>query len=634
VPVAEPVARFLTRLPARTVQVVRVALRLFEWLPFPWRFSRLGVEARSDYLAKMEHSRFAPYRDLLLLAKLLAMIGWARDERVRREVGFEARCAVREGAPPPQTPPLGDLRPRGDGEDCDVAIVGSGAGGAAAAAVMAEAGLDVLVLESGPHVDRTSYPSDPLDGLPLLYRDGGMTIASGKPAIPVPVGRAVGGTTVINSGTCFRAPAEVLREWRDAGVPWATELDPLYAEAEEMLAVTPVDPERMGRNGQLCMEGAAALGASGGPIARNAGACIQCSSCPLGCRIDAKRAAHVSYLPRAVAAGARVRAGVRVERVLTEGSRVTGLACRAGLPATAAEEASRTYSAATNTPAGSSAPGREWRVRARTVISAGGAFGTPELLLRSGIHHPALGRHLHIHPAAWIGARYPDEVRGWEGIMQSYYVDEWSPQRILLEATFTPLSFGAQWLPGVGAEFADRIHHFDHVASIGVHLHDHSEGRVGLTSNGSLRLAYRLTNEEARRIQFGIARAAEIHFAAGATEVYPNVGPVAVISRGRVEDFEATPLKPADLRLEAFHPMSTARMGADPATSVTDAGGAVRGTDGLYVADACLLPTSVGVNPMMTIIACALRVAGGIAARGAVSSSLPPLRASAGTNRS
>jgi hypothetical protein len=304
------VARFLSRLPARTVQVVRLALRAFEWLPFPWRFSRLSVEARSEYMAKMEGSRFAVYRDLLLLAKLLAMIGWARDERVRTAVGFEARCAVAEGEPKPVSIGVGDLEPHGAGEECEVAIVGSGAGGAAAAATLAEAGLDVMVLESGPYVDRTTYPSDPLEGLPLLYRDGGMTIASGKPAIPVPVGRTVGGTTVINSGTCFRAPREVLESWRDQqGLTWAMELDPLYEAAEDVLAVTPLDLETMGRNGQLCMEGARALGASGGTISRNAGHCVQCSSCPLGCRIDVKRAAHVSYLPRAVAAGARVRAG-------------------------------------------------------------------------------------------------------------------------------------------------------------------------------------------------------------------------------------------------------------------------------------------------------------------------------------
>ena len=583
------------------MQVVRIALRVFEWLPFPWRFSKLSIEARSEYMAKMEGSRFALYRDLLLLAKLLAMIGWARDDRVRRAIGFEYSCAVADGAPQPEPTDLGDLEPRGDGEDCDVAIVGSGAGGAAAAATLAEAGLDVLVLESGPYVDRGGYPSDPLEAMPLFYRDGGMTIALGKPAIPVPVGRTVGGTTVINSGTCFRAPREVLEEWRHReGVGWATELDPLYEAAEEVLAVTPLDIETLGRNGQLCAEGARTLGASGGPISRNAGRCVQCSSCPLGCRIDAKRAAHVSYLPRAVAAGARVRAGVQVQRLITEDGRVSGLACRAGLPTTGAQEMRRNARPAA---------GRDWQVRAKAVISAGGAFGTPELLVRSGIRHPALGRHLHIHPAAWIGARYDEEVRGWEGVMQSYYVDQWQPEGILLEATFTPLSFGAQWLPGAGPAFTDRVANFDRIASIGVHLHDRSEGRVGLTSNGSLRLSYRLVAEEARRIQFGIARATEIHFAAGATEVYPNVGPVSVIKRGELEQFESLRLRPADLRLEAFHPMSTARMGADPDTSVVDPSGAVRGVDGLYVADGSLLPTSVGVNPMMTIIACAIRVA-------------------------
>jgi len=583
------------------VQVVRIALRVFEWLPFPWRFSKLSLEARSEYMAKMEGSRFALYRDLLLLAKLLAMIGWARDERVKNAIGFEYSCAVAEGAPEPEPTDLGDLEPRADGEDCDVAIVGSGAGGAAAAATLAEAGVDVMVLESGPYVDHTGYPSDPLEAMPLFYRDGGMTIAIGKPAIPVPVGRTVGGTTVINSGTCFRAPGEVLQEWRDReGVGWATELDPIYEAAEEVLAVTPLDLETLGRNGQLCAEGARALGASGGPISRNAGRCVQCSSCPLGCRIDAKRAAHVSYLPRAVAAGARVRAGVQAQRVLSEEGRATGLACRAGMPTTGAQEMRRN---------GRRAPGRDWQVRAKAVISAGGAFGTPELLLRSGIRHPALGRHLHVHPAAWIGARYEEEVRGWEGVMQSYYVDQWQPEGILLEATFTPLSFGAQWLPGAGPAFTDRVANFDHIASIGVHLHDQSEGRVALSSNGSLRLSYHLQREEARRIQFGIARAAEIHFAAGATEVYPNVGPISVIKRGELEGFEALRLRPADLRLEAFHPMSTARMGADADTSVVDPTGRVRSLDGLYVADGSLLPTSVGVNPMMTIIAFAIHVA-------------------------
>jgi choline dehydrogenase-like flavoprotein len=604
IPVAEPLTAFLAKLPARTVGILRLGLIAIEWLPFPWRFSRMSLEAREDYLAKMESSRFSLYRDLLLLAKLVSMMGWARDQRVLDHTGYVPACAVREGSPAPAAEPLRDLTPRGDGDEADVVIVGSGAGGAAAAAILAEAGVDVLVLESGPYVNHASYPTDPLEALPLLYRDGGMTVAGGKPAIPIPVGRAVGGTTVINSGTCFRAPREVLEGWRaEAGIPWALDMDRDFELAEEALAVTPVDPERMGRNGQLCMEGAAALGASGGPISRNAGACVQCSSCPVGCRIDAKRATHVSYLPRAVAAGARVRAGVEVLRVLTENGKAVGLSCRAGLPTSAAEDAARN---------GAPVPGRPWEVRAKVVISAAGAFGTPELLQRSGIGNSHLGRHLHVHPAAWIGGRYEEEVRGWEGIMQSYYVDEWQDQGILLEATFTPISFGAHWLPGVGEALAARVADYGRTASIGVHLHDSSEGRVRGMADGLVGLSYRLSDEEARTIQFGIARAADIHFAAGATEVYPNVGPVPVIGRGQVAEFEATKLRPADLRLEAFHPMSTARMGSDPETSVTDPDGAVRGVDGLYVADGSLLPTSVGVNPMMTIIACAKRVARGV----------------------
>ena len=278
----------------------------------------------------MDASPRALHSNLLLFLKVLAGLGYGNHPRVREAVGYEARCGVREdgASPPPTRRANAARRPRAPpvgGEDCDVVIVGSGAGGAVAATVLAEAGHDVLVLEAGPYLDASSYPDEPLEALTALYREGGLTVAEGLPAIPVPVGRAVGGTTVINSGTCFRAPDSTLEAWRERfGVEWATDLAPDYAEAEEMLAVKRVDPERMGRNGQLLMEGAAALGASGEPLLRNAGDCVQCSSCPQGCKLDAKRAMHVSYLPRAVAAGARVRAGVEARRILFEDKRAVG----------------------------------------------------------------------------------------------------------------------------------------------------------------------------------------------------------------------------------------------------------------------------------------------------------------------
>jgi choline dehydrogenase-like flavoprotein len=597
--VAEPLNRYLASMPKRSVGQVKLALRVLEWLPFPWRFSRASLEARQDFLRRLEGSSIPRAGDLLLFLKVLTGLGYGNDARVRQAVGYEMRCEVADGVPGSHQPGSGldDLRPPAGGEECDVAIVGSGAGGAVTAAILAEAGLEVVVLEAGPYMDRRSYPEEPLAALAALYRDGGLTIAEGRPAIPTPVGRAVGGTTVINSGTCFRAPENVLAGWAsEHGVEWASDLDPEYQAAEEMLNVRPVDPERMGRNGQLLREGAEALGVRHAPLHRNAGSCHQCSSCPAGCRLDAKRAMHVSYLPRAVAAGARIRAEVEARQVVFERNQATGLDCLARANGSA----------------------RPFKLRARrAVVLAGGAFGTPELLLRSGFRSPSgqLGRNLRIHPACWVGARFAEEVRGWDGVMQSYAVSEWEDRGILLEATFTPLAFGAQWLPGTGVEHAERVLAYDHIASTGVHLSDRSAGRVGRARDGSLRITYRLTDDDAARLVFGIARAAELLYAAGAREVYPQIAGVPTIPKARIADLEASPPPAGELRLEAFHPMGTARIDADPAAGVVGTDGAVHGADALYVADGSLLPSSIGVNPMMTIIAMASRVARQLADR-------------------
>jgi choline dehydrogenase-like flavoprotein len=620
VDVAGELERYLASLPPRTVRLIRVSLRVVDLLPFPWRFSRTGVVAREEFLRRLEQSSSPIKRDLVMLLKALAGVAYGSDPRVERAVGFEATCALAAGSSPPgpqprapeglerpqstapvDAAPLGELEVPGSVEECDVVVVGSGAGGAASALTLAAAGFDVLVLGAGRYMDRHSYPSEPLAALAALYRDGGLTVAEGRPSIPTPVGRAVGGTTVINSGTALRAPDRVLDAWaREGGIEWARDLAPDYAEAEEMLSVKAVDPERMGRNGQLLRDGAEALGASHLPLRRNAGDCIQCSSCPVGCRLDAKRAMHVSYLPRAVAAGARIRAGVEVRRIRFEGVRATGVECVAGMGDPLNPRP------------------RPYAVRSRLgVVLAGGAFGTPELLMRSGFRSPSgeLGRNLRIHPACWVGARFTEEVRGWEGVMQSYAVDEWQGMGLLLEATFTPLAFGGGWLPGTGREHQHRLLGYRNVASVGVHLSDRSAGRVRLAGGGSLRISYRLTRDDAHRLSFGIARTAELLYAAGATEVYPQISGLPTVARDRIPELEASPPSTSALRLEAFHPMGTARMDADPRLGVTAPDGAVHGARGIYVADGSVMPSSIGVNPMLTIVAVATRVGRSLAER-------------------
>jgi choline dehydrogenase-like flavoprotein len=586
--VAAPISDFLGRAPRSVGTLVRVGLYALELSAFPRLFSRLSPEGRVRHLQRLETSRFGPFRDLFLLLKALAGVGYSRDVRVQEALGVSAGCARDGGAPyePPRLDPEA-MRAPADVERCDVVVVGSGAGGAAAARSLSEAGLSVIVVEEGGYYDSSTYTTDPVEALPNLYRDAGMTVCAGRPAIPMPVGRCVGGTTVINSGTCFRGPADVLGRWREEyGIGWATELDGEFEEVERALDITPLPAGRVGRNAELCRIGADALGASNHPIARNAGDVVCCASCPTGCAIDAKRAMHVSELPRAVAAGCRIRARAKVREVIVESGRAVGVRCSAG-----------------------------YEVRARAVVLAGGALGTPELLLSQGLANSSglVGRRLRIHPACWVGAVYDEPVRGWDGVMQSWAVDEWNDRGLFLEATFTPLSFGGQWLPGAGPAFKERLEKFGHLGVIGVHLSDRSEGRVAVGGRRS-RITYKLTGDDAAALRFGIARAADVHFAAGAREVYPQIGRVGTLRPGEQERVIGQGrFRPHELRLEAFHPMGTARMGSDPTRSVVAPSGQTHDVPGLWIADGSLFPTSLRVNPMVTIMAFARRVAASLA---------------------
>jgi len=464
----------------------------------------------------------------------------------------------------------------------DVAVVGTGAGGAVAAKELAEAGLRVVVLEEGDWHPPQTLTARPRDMLVELYRDAGQIATVGTPPIVLPLGRAVGGTTLVNSGTCFRTPRHVLDAWRaDDGLELELDFDRVEAE----LNVVEVPPQLAGRNAELVRQGAARLGLSGGYLRRNVRGCVGSGVCAYGCPAGAKQHVGATYVPKATAAGAELLTGVRIRRIHTaRDGRVSGV------------------------------EGDGVRVQAPRVVLAAGAIHTPVLLARNRLGRGPLGDNLSIHPATAARARFDEEVRLWDGVPQSYYVDALAGEGIMLEGIAGPPDYLAMAIPKHGREHRDLMLDARRLAQFGVMVHDTGRGRVRNLLGRPL-IRYDLAPADARRFQRGFELLARIWFAAGAREVVVPIAGVPPLRDGDTTPLRAAHVRPRDLTLMAFHPLGTARASADPARGVLDADLQVRGTSGLYVADGAAVPTSLGVNPQITIMALAARLAQHLACR-------------------
>lgn len=480
----------------------------------------------------------------------------------------------------------------------DVCVVGAGAGGAVAAAELAEGGMSVVVLEEGHWHDPDDFTARPPEMLAHLYRDGGQTMTLGAPPILLPLGSGLGGTTLVNSGTCFRTPPTVLDRWaRDFGLQIDEEsLRPCFERVERALSVSEVTPELAGGNAAVARRGAERLGWSHGYLRRNARGCVGSGVCAFGCPTSAKQHTGITYIPRAERAGARIVTGARVERVLTErgAANHSRADSRRGSPEAASGVQARMAS------------GAHVEVRAPIVIVAAGTIHTPLLLARSGIgaRSGQIGRNLSLHPATAVFARMEEIVDMARGVPQSFYVDEFADEGIIFEGVAGPPAYAAMSLPLTGARHTEAMADYRHLAQFGVMVSDSSRGSVRAMAGRPL-IRYDLTGADLQRFRIGIARMGELFEAAGAREVYLPLPDGVTPERARLRD----------LKLMAFHPLGTARADARPTHGVIDGELAVHGVQGVYVADGSAVPSSLGVNPQMTIMALATRLAFGLLGR-------------------
>jgi choline dehydrogenase-like flavoprotein len=523
------------------------------------------------------------------------------------------------GFTPPPPPPSPEAAPRhirplpvtGDLElSADAVIVGSGAGGGVMAAELTAAGKDVVILEKGGYYSESDFNGREADMMPQLYLRRGL-LSTRDLGMSVLAGSCLGGGTVVNWSTSLRAPDYVLDEWeRQYGLDGVT--GPEFAHAFDVVAErigVNTDDSEPNRNNAALERGCQALGYAAKRIPRNASDCRQrCGACGYGCPYGRKQSTLLTSLRDAHERGARVVVRCQVERVLVRDGRAIGVEGWAPDEMTGAR--------------------RKVVVRAAAVVVAAGSVESPALLLRSGLSNPNIGRHLRLHPVASVAGFYEEPIEAWTGSLQTVYSDQFMRLRGDYGVWFE-LAPGHPGLIALatpwdgGREHKRQMARAAHEAAFIVLARDSGEGEVTLNREREPVITYWPNALDRAHLVRGMQEVARVAVAGGAVAVgtlhTPQLlleaegGRPGAMSEARLAAFTRAiaergiiPNRPT---LFTAHQMGTCRMGRDARTAVADPRGAVHGVRGLFIADASACPTAVGVNPMLTTMALAYRVA-------------------------
>lgn len=481
---------------------------------------------------------------------------------------------------------------------CDVCVVGSGAGGACVAKELAEMGLKVVMVEEGGHFNTTDYAvNDLIDSTVKLYRDAGSSIIFGKPNIMLAEGRSLGGSTTINGGICWRTPEKVLKRWQwEKGIHEfsSQKMEKYFTRVEKIIHAGKAIPEAMNRDSELLKLGAERLGYKVVPNIRSQNKCVGTNMCITGCPTGAKQSTLQSYIPLFLKAGGDIFTNFRVHKVVMRKGHAVGVNGSFIDPVTKQKK-------------------HRMKVRSKIVIVACGAIQTPALLLKSGIkdQKKLLGKNLLIHPNIKVSAVFDEEVRAWNGVNNGYQITEFIDEGILMAVNFVPPGILALAMPLEGTEMLKNLkEEFNHLVVGGALIEDTGSGRVFCGPFDTVIPTYNLNPNDFTKAVRASALLAEVFFAAGAKKCYlPFRGFHEIRSIDEIRKIYQHQFHPTDIEMLTVHIMGTAQMGSSPQNSVVNPFGELHNVKGLFVADASVLPTSIGVNPQVTIMAVATHTA-------------------------
>ncbi|HEV3153795.1 MAG TPA: GMC family oxidoreductase [Candidatus Baltobacteraceae bacterium] len=482
----------------------------------------------------------------------------------------------------------------------DVAIVGTGAGGGTAAEILSHAGLRVILIEEGALRSARDFHMLEREAYPDLYQESAARKTKDK-GITILQGRTVGGSTTVNWTSSFRTPPETLEYWRtkfglsgyspDALAPW-------FERMEQRLNIHPW-PLPPNENNAALQRGAAKLGIATHVIPRNVKGCWNLGYCGMGCPTNAKQSMLITTIPSALRSGAVLVTRARAERISFAGSRASEVVARALRP-----------DGITPSPYAVT-------VRAAHIVLAGGAIGTPALLLRSEVPDPyaRIGKRTFLHPVAVSTALFGREIRAFSGAPQSIYSDHF----LHTQSIDGPIGYKLEVPPihpvlmstaytGFGVEHARVMAQAPHAQAIIALMRDgfHESspgGSVGLRGDGTPVLDYPITPYVWDGLRRSLDTMAQIQFSAGARSVMPlheNARAYRSFDEARAA-IAALPMEILRMRVMSAHVMGGSAMGTDEKASVVDAGGRFHHLENVFVFDGSVFPTSVGANPQLSI---------------------------------
>ena len=565
----------------------------------PKPFSALRQAEREGLLRALAHSRVPALRSgFQALKRLCHFMAYAAvDQRGGNPLwsvigypGPRADFGAREAPLPMFTPEPNEL-------EVDAVVIGSGAGGSVAAALLAFSGRRTIVLEAGPNSDPAQFNQCEAEMMGRWYLDSALA-ASEDLGVTILAGACVGGGTVVNWCTALPLEPAIGAQWSQAsgGIDFEASLAPHYAAVMTRLGAARITAHNA--NNTVLLRGCAHLGWHADAAQRSAAGCADgCGYCGLGCAYGCKGSTPSTYLRDAVAAGANIVAGARVSRILIENGQARGVEAELALTDSR----------------------RSIRVNAPLVIVAAGALRSPGLLRRSGVRSLPLGRHLRLHPTTALLATFDEPIETWRGPMQSAYSNHFGNLHdgygAKLEAAPAHPGLAALALPWIDrAQHAEQMRAIRNAAALIVLTRDRGEGVVGLDESATV--SYRLASYDAYHMRKALAGLAEIALAAGARRLItlhqPPLKLDAAGADSRARRAFASAIMRANCgpnRLGVFsaHQMGTCRMHSSPRGGAVDEFGAVHGVRGVIVADASVFPLASGVNPMITIMALAHR---------------------------